>query len=105
MRYSFGFLRFFLRDLTRIFTSTLFRMSNDYKSWNISEIMQACWDKDIYVVQKPCKKGERKVEVTLQVHYKGKVLIQGKNNYVQNTKKLSDAIKDSYIYAYERLVI
>ena len=105
MQYYFGSLRFFLRWLLRIFLPIRCHMSKNYKRWEIYKVMDACWAKDVFVVQKPCKRGERKIDVYLQVHYKGKVIIQGKENYKQNSYELAEAIKKSYIYAYERLVL
>ena len=53
---------------------------------------EACWYEEIYVVQKPTKKGKCD-EVTLYIDYKGKTRIEGKQiPYKQNSIELEEKI-------------
>lgn len=66
---------------------------------------QACWYEEIYVVQKPTKKGKCD-EVTLYIDYKGKTRIEGKQiPYKQNSIELEDKIEEAYRYAYKRFIL
>lgn len=67
--------------------------------------VKACWDNNIYVVQKPTKRGAQKgVDVTLYIDYKGKGKVEGSETYKQNSIELSEAIITAYKYAYERFI-
>ncbi len=66
---------------------------------------EACWYEEIYVVQKPTKKGKCD-EVTLYIDYKGKTKIEGKQiPYKQNSIELEDKIEEAYRYAYKRFIL
>ncbi len=66
---------------------------------------EACWYEEIYVVQKPTKKGKCD-EVTLYIDYKGKTRIEGKQiSYKQNSIELEDKIEEAYRYAYKRFIL
>jgi hypothetical protein len=66
---------------------------------------EACWYEEIYVVQKPTKKGKCD-EVTLYIDYKGKTRIEGKQiPYKQNSIELEDKIEEAYRYAYKRFIL
>lgn len=68
---------------------------------------EACWYEDIYVVQKPTKRGGYKCEeVTLYIDYKGKTKIEGKRTpYKQNSIELEDKIQEAYEYSYKRFIL
>jgi len=67
---------------------------------------EACWYEDIYVVQKPTKRGGYKgSDVTLYIDYKGQNKIEGKELYVQNSTELEGAIEKAYHYAYKRFIL
>lgn len=66
---------------------------------------EACWYEEIYVVQKPTKKGKCD-EVTLYIDYKGKTRIEGKQiPYKQNSIELEDKIEEAYRYVYKRFIL
>lgn len=66
---------------------------------------QACWYEEIYVVQKPTRRGKCE-EVTLYIDYKGKTKIEGKQiPYKQNSIELEDKIEEAYRYAYKRFIL
>lgn len=66
---------------------------------------EACWYEEIFVVQKPTKKGKCD-EVTLFIDYKGKTRIEGKQiPYKQNSIELEDKIEEAYRYAYKRFIL
>ena len=66
---------------------------------------EACWYEEIYVVQKPTKKGKCD-EVTLYIDYKGKTRIEGKQiSYKQNSIELENKIEEAYRYAYKRVIL
>ncbi len=66
---------------------------------------EACWYEEIYVVQKPTKKGKCD-EVTLYIDYKGKTRIEGKQiPYKQNSIELENKIEEAYRYAYKRFIL
>lgn len=68
-------------------------------------IIKECWDNDIYVVQKPTKRGMQKnVDVTLYIDYKGKGKVEGGETYKQNSMELQDAIITAYKYAHKRFI-
>ena len=70
-------------------------------------MMLACWYEKIYVGQKPVARGYKKKghDVTLYIDYKGENKIQGSKSYKQNSEELENAIKNAYIYAYNRLIL
>lgn len=69
------------------------------------KIIKACWENDIYVVQKPVKRGSQKnVDVTLYIDYKGKGKVEGSETYTQNSIQLQDAIEIAYRYAHKRFI-
>lgn len=68
--------------------------------------VKACWDNDIYVVQKPIKYGGIKgSDVELYIDYKGKGKVEGSETYKQNSIELEQAIEKAYIYAYKRFIL
>ena len=70
------------------------------------KIKQDCWELDIYVVQKPTKRGGQKgSDVTLYIDYKGKGKVEGSETYRQNSKELEEAIETAYRYAYKRFIL
>jgi len=67
--------------------------------------VKACWDNNIYVVQKPTEQGGMKgSDVTLYIDYKGQGKVEGSETYKQNSMELSEAIITAYKYAYERFI-
>jgi len=68
---------------------------------------QACWYEEIYVVQKPIKKGTYKgSDVTLYIDYKGKNRVEGNGTtYKQNSTELENKIEEAYQYAYKRFIL
>ena len=70
-------------------------------------MQEACWYENIYVVQKPTKRGGTKGSVvTLYIDYKGKNKIGSqKKTYKQNSKELIEAIELAYRYAYKRFIL
>ena len=68
---------------------------------------QACWYEQIYVVQKPTKKGVQKgSDVTLYIDYKGKTKVKGKGTtYKQNSIELENMIEQAYVYAYKKFIL
>lgn len=67
--------------------------------------VKACWDNDIYVVQKPIKYGGIKgSDIELYIDYKGKGKVEGSGTYKQNSIELSEAIITAYKYAYDRFI-
>ena len=70
------------------------------------QIKQDCWELDIYVVQKPTKRGGQKgSDVTLYIDYKGKGKVEGSETYRQNSRELEQAIETAYRYAYKRFIL
>lgn len=69
-------------------------------------MQQACWYENIYVVQKPTKRGGQKgSDVTLYIDYKGQGKVEGNETYKQNSKELVEAIETAYRYAYKRFIL
>jgi len=70
-------------------------------------MQEACWYEQIYVVQKPTKRGGNKgSDVTLHIDYKGKNRVEGNGTtYKQNSKELVEAIEIAYRYAYNRFIL
>lgn len=69
-------------------------------------MMEACWYENIYVVQKPTKRGGYKgSDVTLYIDYKGQGKVEGSETYKQNSIELEQAIEKAYIYAYKRFIL
>ena len=67
---------------------------------------ESCLYEEIYVVQKPTKRGGQKgSDVTLYIDYKGKGNVEGSETYVQNSKELEQAIETAYRYAYKRFIL
>ena len=68
---------------------------------------QACWYEEIYIVQKPTKRGGYKgSDVTLYIDYKGKTKIEGKQiPYKQNSIELENKIEEAYKFAYNRFIL
>ena len=72
---------------------------------DIFKMVQACWYEEIYVVQRPSKRGGQKgFEVYLDLDVKG-YTIKGKKLYVQNSKHLENTIEEAYQYAYNRFIL
>ena len=68
-------------------------------------MVQACWYEDIYVVQRPSKRGGQKgSDVYLDLDVKG-YTIEGKKLYVQNSVHLENTIEEAYRYAYKRFIL
>lgn len=70
-------------------------------------MQEACWYEQIYVVQKPTRRGGNKgSDVTLYIDYKGQNKIGSqKIKYKQNSKELEEAIETAYRYAYNRFIL
>jgi hypothetical protein len=67
---------------------------------------ESCWYENIYVVQKPTKRGGYKgSDVTLYIDYKGQGKVEGSETYKQNSIELEQAIEKAYIYAYKRFIL
>lgn len=67
---------------------------------------ESCWYENIYVVQKPTKRGGYKgFDVTLYIDYKGQGKVEGSETYKQNSIELEQAIEKAYIYAYKRFIL
>lgn len=80
-------------------------MKSQKKSPDIFDMKEACWYEEIYVVQKPTKKGKG-ADVTLYIDYKGKSKVEGKGDiFKQNSIELEDKIQEAYIYAYKRFIL
>jgi len=63
---------------------------------------ERCWYEQIYVVQKPTKRGGQKgSDVTLYIDYKGKGNVEGSETYQQNSKELEEKINEVYRYLYD----
>lgn len=68
-------------------------------------MQQACWYENIYIVQRPSKRGgQRGSDVYLDIDVKSQVL-QGKKLYVQNSVHLEETIEEAYEYAYKRFIL
>lgn len=68
-------------------------------------MQQACWYENIYIVQRPSKRGgQRGSDVYLDIDVKSQVL-QGKKLYVQNSVHLEETIEEAYKYAYKRFIL
>lgn len=67
------------------------------------KLLQACWDKGIFVIQKPTKRGgyKKAPPVRLIVDIRGNKRY-GKQEYEQNTKELYDKIAELYEFYYFR---
>lgn len=60
---------------------------------------QWCWDNGYFVVLKPITKGTYKTKVRINLEIQ-KSIQQGKEEYIQNSKKLEDKINELYEYMY-----
>jgi len=70
------------------------------------KMKEACWYENIYVVQKPTKRGGYKgSDVTLYIDYKGQSKVEGTELYEQNSTELEEAIEKAYRWAYKRFIL
>ena len=68
-------------------------------------MQQACWYENIYIVQRPSKRGGYKgSDVYLDIDVKGQIL-KGKKLYKQNSIHLQKTIEEAYEYAYKRFIL
>lgn len=65
---------------------------------------EACWYEEIFVVQKPVKRGGQS-DVKLYIDYKNKGKVEGSETYKQNSIELEKAIETAYRYAYKRFIL